>query len=188
MSTFILMISSGKITNQWWKHLALKNSVFSLQCLLFLPAQPARQGTGQPTNSRHLSVGTTQLENRKKSWKRAQGWLPPYSPLMKKPRRKGACRQCCCTPPPQAYLSGWAGVNLSEPRNYFPTKENLKEKGEEKAGVVVQLVEFPFGIGSVAQKTKQGWNNTPAIEEYLYRLPPQNCFTDEPLQKSSLLT
>jgi len=58
----------------------------------------------------------------------------------------------------------------------FSTKANQKEKGEEKAGVVVQVTEFPFRIGSVAQRqTKQGRTITPASGEDLSRLPRQSA-------------
>lgn len=77
----------------------------------------------------------------------------PQTPLMRKARRKGAWGDAAA---PCCIVELTCQVEQSVPQSQgiqFSTKTNQKEKGKEKAGVAAQLMEFPFAIGSVAQKT-----------------------------------
>lgn len=79
-----------------------------------------------------------------------------HTPLMQKTRRKEPCGDAAAAhclvkitcQAEQGSVPQSRGIN-------FSTKANQKEKGEEKAGVVVQLMELPFSIGSVAKNTEK---------------------------------
>lgn len=120
--------------------------------LLFQPNQPGRE-LGSTTVPGHPLRATHNLKVW--PWEHRGGF--PHTPLMRKPRRKGvwgdaAAPRCLVELTCQVEQGS---VPQSQGTN-FSTKANQKEKGEEKAGVVVQLMEFPFSIGSVAQKRQSG--------------------------------
>lgn len=93
------------------KRCTINISSLSLYNILPPPAQPARQGTGQPHRPQSLSEGTTHLESHGKEHRADFSHLPP----VRKPR--GSWADSCSTLLCQAALSGGARVCPSEPRD-----------------------------------------------------------------------